>query len=653
MTRIQRNGQQELGKVVAKQNPVHRSDVQRKQARQMRNRSLSFDTTEWIDRLDKFEGSFPEFIKQMLSVQCLVAKASAGAIIEKGGESNWMVRASRPELKNKSAVPDWLNKGLKEVPPITNTKQAYLKIYNGGKKRIKGRKDDEYLVYLPLIYDQSKRVLGVFLIAVENETVARERANALKMTQSSYVCFELRNQLRKQANDMEVVTKSVAVLDQFNEQSKFKAAAMVLCNEIATSWRADRVSVGLRQGRYVKIVALNQTEHFSRKMQLIHDIEGLMEECFDQDIEVFWPLPDEAAVIARQAKKVSERYGPCNVYSFPLRRDGEIVGVLTVEMPLDRPLDENGLDGVRLLCNLISPRIDDLQEANKWIGLQVVDSVKHAGEVVVGPTHTWAKITAVCLSVALGLLFILPASDRVETPFMIDAVKRQIIAAPFDGYIEDVFVEPGDVISNTEQVMATLATGELKLQRASLAAQLAQNVTEADIARREGNTVEVHIAQAKADATEAEIGMVDDDIEDAVMSSPIAGIVIDGDLRPRTGGAVKRGETLFEVAPIDSLRAELYVPEDRINSVRLGQKGMLSSAASPGKYIGFVVETIEPMAVVKSGQNVFLVRVRLDEMPMWLRPGMQGLAKIDVGETSYLKKWTRGAVNWLRMKLWI
>ncbi|QDU33290.1 HlyD family secretion protein [Poriferisphaera corsica] len=648
-------GRQRNPKIQAKTNTnIPQSDVQRRS--QNRSMSLSFDTTQWIDRLDNFQGAFPDFVKELLSVQCLVAKASAGAIIQQGAADagGWGVIASRPVLDNKSGLPDWLNRALKDVPPINNAKQAYLKRHNVSKRnqRSEGAKL-EFIIYLPLIYDNTKRVLGAFWIAVETEAVARERANQLKLTQGAYTTFELRNQLLKQEDDMKIVTRAVAVLDQFNTHQKFQAAAMALCNEIATEWRADRVSLGLRRGQYVKVIAINQTENFSRKMQLIHDIEGVMEECYDQDIEVFVPQPPDVPIISRQAKRLSDRYGPCNIYSFPLRRDDHLIGVLTAEMPLDRPLNENALEGMRLLANLIAPRVDDLEKSNKWIGLQLLESTKKAGQTIVGPTHTWVKLTGIGLLTAIVLLFTIPATDWVESSFQIDATKRQVIASPFDGYIDEVFVEPGDVVTSDQQVLASLAIGDLMLNRAALNARLAESTIDADIARREGSTVDVHIAQAKSDAIKAELGIVDDDIEDARMQSPITGIVIDGDLQPRTGGAVQRGEALFEIAPIDSLRAELYVPEDRINDVQPGQRGSLSTAASPGNYIDFTVERVEPMAEVRNGQNVFLVRVKLDTMPSWLRPGMQGLAKIDTGETNYVHRWSRGAINWLRMKLWL
>lgn len=62
---------------------------------------------------------------------------------------------------------------------------------------------------------------------------------------------------------------------------------------------------------------------------------------------------------------------------------------------------------------------------------------------------------------------------------------------------------------------------------------------------------------------------------------------------------------------------------------------------------------IEPEAEVVDGENVFRVRVELDEQPAWLRAGVEGVAKIDVGRRRYAWMWTRDAVDWVRMKLWL
>jgi hypothetical protein len=58
------------------------------------------------------------------------------------------------------------------------------------------------------------------------------------------------------------------------------------------------------------------------------------------------------------------------------------------------------------------------------------------------------------------------------------------------------------------------------------------------------------------------------------------------------------------------------------------------------------------MAEVVKQENVFKVRVRLLDVYPWMRPGMEGVAKIDIDKRPYAWIWTRKIVNWVRMKLW-
>ena len=48
----------------------------------------------------------------------------------------------------------------------------------------------------------------------------------------------------------------------------------------------------------------------------------------------------------------------------------------------------------------------------------------------------------------------------------------------------------------------------------------------------------------------------------------------------------------------------------------------------------------------------FRVEARLDGLHTGLRPGMDGVAKIDIGERSLLWIWTHSALEWLRMAWW-
>ena len=132
------------------------------------------------------------------------------------------------------------------------------------------------------------------------------------------------------------------------------------------------------------------------------------------------------------------------------------------------------------------------------------------------------------------------------------------------------------------------------------------------------------------------------------------GSAVEAHLDSIPSGSTARANTdlLFEVTPLDSLRAVLNVPEDQIADVRVGLEGFLATASYPAERISFDVERIDPVAKVVDQRNVFEVRVRLLEIHDWMRPGMEGVGKITIGKRPYVWIWSRKIVNWFRMKLW-
>jgi multidrug efflux pump subunit AcrA (membrane-fusion protein) len=72
----------------------------------------------------------------------------------------------------------------------------------------------------------------------------------------------------------------------------------------------------------------------------------------------------------------------------------------------------------------------------------------------------------------------------------------------------------------------------------------------------------------------------------------------------------------------------------------------------PDQAFALNVETITPVAEAGGGRTVFRVEGRLTENSPRLRPGMEGVAKIDAGERLLIWIWTRSMTDWLRLKAW-
>lgn len=115
------------------------------------------------------------------------------------------------------------------------------------------------------------------------------------------------------------------------------------------------------------------------------------------------------------------------------------------------------------------------------------------------------------------------------------------------------------------------------------------------------------------------------------------------------------GEELFDVVSVDRLRARIAAPDGEAGVVTPEMRGVLAAVSRPEVKIPFVIERMAPTAEMIEGRRVVLLRAALDPGAEvgWLRPGMEGVAEIRVGEARYGWIWTRRLVNWARMRLWL
>jgi Barrel-sandwich domain of CusB or HlyD membrane-fusion/GAF domain len=604
-----------------------------------------------VDELVAFQGPPEVFLRRLLLAQCRLGLAEAGAVLRGGEGGRPEVLAVYPEPEQGTTAPVWLAQAAESMAAVVESAQtAVLPVHST--EELYGQNARQHLVVLPLRGGGQVRGISAFVLSHSDTAILDQCRERLELTVTLLSLYEMRLSLQRRQGDLDVFAAAMSVSAAINEHPRFKAASIALCNEVANRWNAERVSLGIQRGAYIKLQAMSQTEQFNRKMQLVQDIESAMEECMDQQVEVIHPAPPDAPFIARAAARLCDKHGPTSLCSLPLRRGDETIGVLTVERPADRPLNLRDAEGLRLTCNLCAALIGNLHDTDRWIGAKLAINAKRAGAALVGPRHTWAKLTAVGVSALILFLVFAKGTYKVDAPFIVEAQQGRVIAAPFDGYIKRVNVLPGDTVTAGQTVLAQMETAELRLRRASLVAEHLRYLKEADLARRENKVVEIQIAQHQADKVAADIDEIDYWLSRADIVPEVSGVVVEGDLKRSEGQAVSKGDMMFEVAQLDDLRARLEVSEDRIADVAEGMTGDLATAAQPGAYLRFEVERIEPMAQVKEQKNVFGVRVRLLEPTDRLKPGMAGVAKIDAGKRSYAWIWTRQAVNWLRMKLW-
>jgi len=110
---------------------------------------------------------------------------------------------------------------------------------------------------------------------------------------------------------------------------------------------------------------------------------------------------------------------------------------------------------------------------------------------------------------------------------------------------------------------------------------------------------------------------------------------------------------LFEVAPLKDFRVALQIEEGDISYLEAGQTGHFAPTGLAGRTVPFTVTKLTSVTANEDGKNVFRVEAELaPEAPATLRPGMEGIAKVEIDRRSALWIWTRSLRDWLRLFLW-
>ncbi len=480
---------------------------------------------------------------------------------------------------------------------------------------------------------------------------ARESLVRLNLVADVPAAFQQNLAAQKARSDVE---KFAAVLDlnvPVNEATHFLPAALAFCNGLATRFRCDRACLGWIEGGYVKLRAMSRTEQFDRQMAAAQALEAAMEECVDQDEEILWPPPEGVTTVARDHEKFAADQKAGNVCSIPLRLDGKVVAVLLCERQA-AAFTAAELQQLRLACDQVTRRLSELKHYDRWFGARWAAHTREYFAGWLGPEHTWSKATAIFIALLIAALFLVRVTYRVEGNFILRSDDAEYLTAPFDGYIDQVFVRAGDLVTNSQPLL-TLNRSELLLDESAALADVARYQRQAEKDRAANQIADMRIDQAQAQQAQAQLDLVRYRLNHAVIKSEFNGVVVEGDLRERIGSPVKQGDALFKVARIDTLYAEADISESDVQHILGETKGEMAFVTQPKLKFPVTIQTIEPAAVTKKDGNVFLVRLRpVNGTESWWRPGMTGLCKLSTDKRTLFWILTHRTVDFLRMKLW-
>lgn len=444
----------------------------------------------------------------------------------------------------------------------------------------------------------------------------------------------------------------IELLGTVVEQSTFQGAATALATKIANMFECDRVSIGWLNKKHVDVVALSHAAHFEEKTNLVRTIGQAQSEALDQHCTILYPQPDDAEIKMTKMHAQLAKDDDCDVIcTLPLAHDKQLIGAITFERMHARPFDRKWIEICEMACSLVGPILKFKKEEEKWIGARVKDSFKDLCARFIGPGYIWWKIIGGIIGLTIISSVLFKGNYLVTADAQLEGSIQRVVSAPIDGFIAQTHAKAGDVVKEG-QVLGTLDDADLSLELMKLDSEKRQVENEYREAFSKRDRTQVAILSAKTRQIEAKMKLINAQLERIQFKAPFTGVIIEGDLDQALGAPVEKGQVLFKMAPLESYRIILNIDETDINAIANEQHGHLVLSSMPGKKIAFKVKRITPVSVSEDGKNFFRVEAILLEKTDLLRPGMEGIAKIEAGEARYIWLWTHKMFNWIRLKAW-
>ena len=436
------------------------------------------------------------------------------------------------------------------------------------------------------------------------------------------------------------------------EPEQFRVAATQVANELAERFACRQVSIGFLRFNRVRVEALSRKfgiEQHSPKIRAIRDAMG---ESLDQRTTVVYPeATSDATLVTRCHAQLAQEEKGAAVCTVPLIKNSKAVGAVLLERAAEKPFTAETVAQCEQISLLLGPVLETRRRDERPLLLKILDSAQNWLARLVGPRHLPLKLGIVLSALLLIGLSQYNAIFSISSDAVLEAEICRTVVAPQAGYIASANVRAGDRVREGD-LLATLDDQELRQEQRKWQSTRAQLFKEYRKALAALDRAEVAILRAKQAQAEAQLKLVDHQLARVKLVAPFSGLVVKGDLSQALGAPVKRGEALYEVAPTNEYRVVLKVDDRDIGLVAAGQRGQLKLSGIPDRSVNITVDRLTPVASAADGRNYFRVEAAMDQYLELMRPGMEGVAKIEISRERLLWIWTRRLVDWLRLFIW-
>ncbi len=577
-----------------------------------------------------------------LDIQCGIIPGVKSAIVMRPTANAKLYKKSAVWPADLTKVPDCLTDAVRQAA-TRNT--AVI-------RNLKGEGEEQYSCVVAAPLGGEDEDLGVAALEITGKGKIKTQ-DVLRFIRWGSIWLNLLHKETNQQTSPNRLSTLVEVLVGSLEHEQFRAASKKAVTDLASQLNCERVSLGLLKNRRIHIHAISHSVSVDNRSSLNKLISSAMEEAIDQDATVvFPPLRNRVTQVAFAQELLFNSNDNRAVCSTPLYNNGKAVGAITFELNKDESFTTETLELCESLGALLGPVLELKYQNDRWLMSRLWDRTLRALKEVFGFRYFALKIVSLLLACGLAYITLVTADYRVRAPATLEPLTKQVITAPQAGFIVGVSARAGDRVKKGD-LLTTLDEKELKLEQLQVKSEYEQHVME----RRAGlvdinERARVAVAAAQIKQAEAKLRLLSEKLERTKIVAPFDGVIVTGDLEELLGTPLEPGQALFEIAPDKKYRLRIDVDERDIGDVAPGYQGELLLTGMPDQPIPFTVERLLPVSKASEGKNQFQVEASLRQENALFRPGMEGVAKVNIDQRRLIAIWFHKLIHWGRLQIW-
>lgn len=441
------------------------------------------------------------------------------------------------------------------------------------------------------------------------------------------------------------------VLGTVLDRQGFRAATLAAVTDLAIVFGASRVSLGFRRWGTARVEAISHSSTFSRRVKLVQLIGRAMDEAVDQRSLIRYPAAKDELIFATAHAELATDAKSGSILTVPVFVVDAYEGAFVFERTEGAVFDAETITQISAAVAAIGPVLYEKRLNDRWLIVKAWDATIQQLRRLLGPGYLGRKLAALLVLAAVATLSLWTETYHVVANAQLEPLERRAIVSAYDGYVQSAKARAGDVVKAGDE-LAALEDRELNLERLRWVTEKQQHQYEYDRALAARDLANINVVKAQIEQADAQIALIDEQITRTVLTSPFDGLVVKGDLTQRIGASVSRGETLFELSPLSRYRVVADVGERDIARLEPGQKGDVVFAALPDQPIAIVIDRITPVATEEQDGTGFRVEASLSGDVSRLRPGMTGVARVELDRQPVIAIWTRPFLDWLGLLWW-